>query len=180
MIGKKTKAVTGALAVLATAALTAGMAGFVSSAAFGAGAPTASKIDMISPAEASAVFQSDKSEFEFSLPAGVVWPEKLPTALREEGVAMEPNVPRAVLSYYWLCAWEDSYLESLKVGDAATAVSSLSMIERFVELPFYREQLVDPEQLWYSSVVGKALEGESVGVETDFATCDFYKATIER
>lgn len=174
MIGKKTKALTGGLAVFATAVLTAGIAGVASSAAFGAGTPSIEKVEVISPAQATRVFETDKLEFAYPLPAGVVWPKQLPGALLEEGVAMEPNVPRAVVSYYWLCAWEDSYLDSVKVGDVAAAESSLSMIGKFAELPFYREQFVDPEQLWFSSVVDKARAGDSSGVEADFATCDFY------
>ena len=149
----------------------------VSSWASGASSPQqGEKVEWITPKEAPAAYQRFTAEFPEPLPDGIGWPSTLPANLLEKGVRMEKEVPLSVASFYWLCAWEGTYLTQSKLGDADGSRASLATIDRFIELPFYKDHFDDPEMLWYSAVIGAAKSGDPSGIESNFAGCSFYHA----
>ena len=133
-------------------------------------------VKVISGDEATEVFAAEVADFQLALPSGVDWPESLPSNLLEKGVGMEWNVPRSVVSFYWLCAWEDDYVNGVAAGDAGRAADAIVQIEQFVDLPFYQEQFEDPTNIWYSTVVDAAKKGSLEGIKTDLNGCAYYFA----
>ena len=126
---------------------------------------------------AAAVQQAaDRSEQSFpeALPAGVTWPASVPSAMTAKGAKVDPAVPRATTSFYWLCAWEDAYMKAVRSGDHASASTALATAERFRSLPFFRENYEDPTNLWYRSVIVAAQNGDTSGVEADLAQCSYF------
>lgn len=126
---------------------------------------------------AEAVQQAaDQSEQSFpeALPAGIAWPTAVPAAMTAKGVKVDPAVPRATTSFYWLCAWEDAYMKALRSGDQDTAKTALATAERFRSLPFFRENYDDPTNLWYTNVIVAAQNGDTSGVEADLAQCTYF------
>jgi hypothetical protein len=126
---------------------------------------------------ADAVQQAtDRSESTFPepLPEGVAWPVAAPTAMTAKNVKVDPGVPRATTSFYWLCAWEDAYMKALHRGDQSAAAASLSTAERFRSLPFFKEDYDDPNNLWYTNVIEAARNGDSSGIEADLAQCTYF------
>lgn len=119
---------------------------------------------------------TDQSESAFPepLPAGIAWPQALPATMTAKGARVDPGVPRATTSFYWLCAWEDAYMKAVKGGDANSASTALATAARFRELPFFQEDYVDPDGLWYTNVIEAALNGNTSGVEADLAQCTYF------
>jgi hypothetical protein len=129
----------------------------------------------ISAKVAPDVFLSAQAEFPEALPDGVSWPDTLPPEFLEDGVAMQANVPRAIASIYWRCAWEDSYIAASRSGNADSAKAALGQLSGYVDLPFYREQVEDPDGLWSKLILEPALAGDDSGVVADFsAGCEWY------
>jgi hypothetical protein len=129
----------------------------------------------ISSKVAPDVFVTAQAEFPEALPQGVSWPESLPAPFLEDGVGMQANVPRAVASLYWKCAWEDSYIAASRSGDADSAKAALGQLSGYVDLPFYKEQVEDPDGLWSKLILEPAQAGDASGVVADFsAGCEWY------
>lgn len=124
--------------------------------------------------EAPGLFVSEIKRFPQPLPDGIEWPNVLPGHLREDNVEMQATVPRAMVSFYWLCAWEDKYLTSSEAGQGQSSDHALDMVSKFMDLPFYEEQYDDPEQLWYSNVVVEARNGNNSGVRSDLQQCGYF------
>ncbi|WP_146076515.1 hypothetical protein [Rathayibacter sp. AY1A7] len=130
---------------------------------------------MITPSQAGSVLRGEVTRFNALLPAGVSWPTSLPDFLKEKDVKMDASVPRAIASIYWLCAWEDSYVTAVDEKNDTQASASLKEIAKFVELPFYKEQFVDPEGAWLKNVLQKAQSGDASGVREDLQQCGYFQ-----
>lgn len=153
--------------------------GSLSSCAAGPAASTAagSSADAVTSGEAPGALAAETADFPQPLPDGVSWPDELPRHLSSDRANMEPGVPRAMVSFYWLCAWEDAYLKASESGESNAQADSLDMVARFLELPFYAEHYDDPDRLWYNNVVVRARNGDDAGVRSDVAQCDYFYDT---
>ena len=151
---------------VASASLIGGSA--IASVATNAAAHQPQDVVMVDPKAGQQLYAEETATFPYSLPEGASWPG-LPPMLLKDDVRMESNVPRALASQYWLCAWEGAYLESSVAGKADDR--ALDMIVAFESLPYYKEQVIDPEQGWYKGVLTPALTGDLSGVAQDYEGC---------
>lgn len=126
--------------------------------------------------EDPAVFAAETKKFTQPLPEGIAWPAALPSNLLEENVEMEVGIPEAIASFYWLCAWEDKFVSATDRGATEDASAALAMVEKFVELPFYKEHFEDPNRVWYQTVVEATKAGDLTGLKVDLNGCAYYFA----
>jgi len=172
------KSATG-LGVVGVISLGVVAAVIVSLSAGAASAETGTKSDetqWIAPEAAPEIFNRSVETFTEPLPDGISWPEALSPDLLEEDVRMEKEVPLAVTSFYWLCAWEDTYLQQLGAGDVEASKASLETIDSFVDMPFYKNHFDDPEMVWYNAVIGAAKAGDPSGIQSNLDGCHYYWA----
>lgn len=122
-------------------------------------------------------FLDAAANFPLRLPEGIDFPSRAP-ANAEPNTYSEPGVGEGIAVRYWLCAWEENYLQAADAGDARSQASAIEQIARFESLEWTKKFFVDPERGWYANVVATALEGDPSGVKQDYASgsCGFYEA----
>jgi len=162
----------GISAVIGVGLATAGISSWASHAAQSGAQPILQNV--INADTATTLLKSDAAAFPQPLPVGVSWPNVLPANLLEKGVVMDPLVPRGVLSLFWRCAWESSYVKEKDSGNPVGAATSLEKLASFTTLPFYREQLIDPQQFWYTSVVEATRAGDDSNLRNELAQCTYF------
>lgn len=107
-------------------------------------------------------------EFPEPLPADVQWLDETPANLNQPNTKYEEGMAEGAVTFYWLCAWEKSFLDAFNRGDQAVQDESLVMIEKFQQTPWYKASVEDPEQGWVRDVVTPAKLGDPSGVKREF------------
>jgi hypothetical protein len=69
-------------------------------------------------------------EFPEPLPSNVQWLHETPVELKQPNTKYEEGVAEGVVTFYWLCAWEKSFLDAFHSGDQSGQSEALAMVER--------------------------------------------------
>ncbi|RAX43748.1 hypothetical protein DQ354_19140 [Arthrobacter sp. AQ5-06] len=110
------------------------------------------------------------SAFTEPLPSGVDWFQGTPDSLKKADTQYEEGVAEGEVAFYWLCAWEKSYLVAFEKSEDEGQIKSLNMIEKFPELPWYKAHMQDPQKGWIKAVVTPAKLGDPSGLKKEFAS----------
>lgn len=114
------------------------------------------------------------SDFPFELPVDIKWPADAPDFMKNKNARFEDGVASGSVANYWLCAWEDNYMNAVKARDQKQQTIGLDMIAKFMDLPFYKAHFDDPNQEWYNTVVVTARAGDNSGVEAYLKQCGYF------
>lgn len=106
--------------------------------------------------------------FPEPLPPEVEWMQETPAELKNPNAKYEQGVAEGVVTFYWLCAWEKSFLDNFNEADQADQDKALAMVQKFPETPWYKSSVSDPEKGWMRDVVTPAKLGDPSGMKREF------------
>ena len=116
----------------------------------------------------STELKKEIDSFEEPLPTNVKWFTKTPSQLSQDKTTYEDGVAAGAVAFYWLCAWEESYLNAFDSGDSVQQDSSIKMIGKWDALPFYKAHYSDPDQAWRRTVLDPATLGDPTALRETF------------
>ncbi|WP_152969932.1 MULTISPECIES: hypothetical protein [Arthrobacter] len=115
-------------------------------------------------------------EFTEPLPPGVEWkfesvdysnPEENPSL--EMPAIMDGNQDTMV-AHYWLCAWADSYLQSVENNDFQGQEQGMGYLAKYTQLPAVQAWHVDPE-VFEANVITPAQAGDPAALQNWARSC---------
>lgn len=148
--------------------LAAGVVALVSYQSASALLPTTSPSHPISAA-VQAAYRNEVKNWPLALPENVALPASYPTA------GADPSEPRVFLSFFFECAWEDSYLQpSATDKQKELALTNLTL---WVRLPSGVSD--NNDNVYFDDVIKPALNGDPAALRRLFSStnCVTYHAT---
>jgi len=134
-------------------------------------------VDAQSAAAMSARVKTAIQDFKAPLPSGVHWFTKTPDQLLQPNTTYADGAAEGVVAFYWLCSWENSYLNAVDKSDTNTAASSLAQIGKWESLPFAVSHLSDPGHGWEKAILTPAKQGDPSAMRASFdSDCLEYKS----
>lgn len=127
---------------------------------------------VLTGSQLASVYESKAQNFELSLPEGYAIPKKAPSSVTSNSGGK--GVAFAAIYFYWLCAWENTYLSSFNSGGASAAEPALTEIKKWPTTEFATKYWSDPDGEWTKNVVTPATLGDPAGIRQDFEgeTCE--------
>lgn len=139
-------------------------------------APT-TPVDAQMAAAMSAELKTAIQEFKEPLPAGIQWLKDTPDQLLQPNSTYADGAAEGVIAFYWLCSWEESYLEAVDRSDKNAAASALAEVGKWESLPFAESHFSDPDHAWEKTVLTPAKQGDPTAMRASFdRECMEYKS----
>jgi len=114
--------------------------------------------------------------FPEPMPEGFAYLDALGPEYEPTDGFMEKGAGEVAVAYTWLCAWENSYINSFDSGDTESADGAVAMLAKWKFLPNSAFYMSDPEDSWTKAVLEPAQLGDPSGVRADLSgTCGGFK-----
>ncbi|MFT4122751.1 MAG: hypothetical protein QM635_02850 [Microbacteriaceae bacterium] len=134
-----------------------------------ASTPTATAT-ILDPDGTRAAWAADIAAFPRELPQGVAWPTDPPAGITGAGQGTEVGLTSILLADYWVCAWEEQYIDAVAADDDSASTTALDEVEAYPELPAVIAHFPDVD-VWYEDTVEPAKAGDVTSMTKEVASC---------